>query len=251
MKRVIVEEVKHGIWNLRFPCGMLLIFISSLITVQPYVQQIQEMKGAVEGPGWFAAYTYCISARNALLFIPIAVPLAAGADAELELRSRYYMYGLPRAGKKPYLIGKAVCAAVSGGLMSLLAMLLLLMTLFLWVGNIPALDGGGADTAGILSALAAGAVRFFLNGALWAIAGSLAAVKTRNRYLAYAVPFILYYVLTVFQERYYNTLFFLSPRYWVAAVYYGNFFCIPVLLALCILTAFLLMWAVKRRVEHA
>src|SRR5699024_12725668 len=53
---------------------------------------------------------------------------------------------------------------------------------------------------------------FRSNGALWALAGSTAAVLTRNHYLGYAVPFILYYVLTVFQERYYDKFYILSPR---------------------------------------
>lgn len=90
----------------------------------------------------------------------------------------------------------------------------------------------------------------FLNGALWSLVGGFSAVVTRNRYLAYAVPFILYYVLSVFQERYYQSLFFLSPRYWAVPVYYSPVFCIVMLLSLCILVCFLFMKAVKRRLAY-
>lgn len=72
-------------------------------------------------------------------------------------------------------------------------------------------------------------LRLFLNGAFWALIGGTSAVITKNRYMSYAVPFILYYVLTVFQERYYQKAFFLSPRYWAASIYYNDIFCIAIL----------------------
>ena len=79
----------------------------------------------------------------------------------------------------------------------------------------------------------------------------MAAVLTRNHYLAYAMPFVLYYVLTLFQSRYYPELYFLSPRYWAAPGYYGNLFCITVLSGLCIGCACGLILAVKRRLDYA
>lgn len=185
------------------------------------------------------------------MFIPIAAPFAAGGNAELELRSRFSLFYCSRTGKKSYIWGKTFGAAVSGGLMVCLAMLLVLGATVLWVRKVPLMEGAEVHVSKMVLAMILSLIRGFLNGAFWAVAGSLSAVITRNRYLAYAVPFILYYVLTIFQERYYQKLFFLSPRYWAAPVYYSNFFCIGILLVCTLAAAFLLMWAMKRRLDHA
>lgn len=91
-------------------------------------------------------------------------------------------------------------------------------------------------------------IRLFLNGALWSLCGSLTAVLTKNKYLSCAVPFILYYVLTVFQERYYRNYFFLSPKQWASPAYYGNGFCLLALLLISSLLALALRKCVVRRV---
>ena len=55
-------------------------------------------------------------------------------------------------------------------------------------------------------------VLFFLSGALWATVGLLFSGLTQNVYLAYASPFILYYVLIILQERYFRDAFMLNPQ---------------------------------------
>lgn len=251
MGHILTSEFKSSVCNLRFMCGVLLIFIAALIIGHPYAKQLLDTGYSAEGIGWLSAYTYCVTAGNTLLFIPIAAPLAAGGNAELELRTRFSLFYCSRTGKKPYLFGKIIGAAISGGLMVVIAMLLLLGVCFLQVRAIPAAQGQGTDAAGILLSIILSLLRGFLNGALWALVGSLSAVVTRNRYMAYAVPFIFYYVLSVFQERYYQKLFFLSPRYWAAPGHYGNLFCIGILLACSLIAAFLFMWTGKRRLAHA
>ena len=55
-------------------------------------------------------------------------------------------------------------------------------------------------------------ILFFLSGALWATVGLLFSGLTQNIYLAYAAPFILYYVLIILQERYFRAAFMLNPQ---------------------------------------
>jgi hypothetical protein len=61
----------------------------------------------------------------------------------------------------------------------------------------------------------------FLGGSAWALVGGFAATALRNRYLAYAMPFILYYMLSVFQERYWGAFYVLNPREWVYPEHLG------------------------------
>ena len=117
-----------------------------------------------------------------------------------------------------------------------------------WCVGIP--DLSGQELQGILPLLPAVLCGFlcgFLNGAFWALAGSAAAVLTRNHYLGYAVPFILYYVLTVFQERYYDKYYILSPRQWAYPSYFGAGVCVGMLIFLIAAAALLLMKLTERR----
>lgn len=247
MRHVMAVEIKNDIWNLRFLCGVLVIFAAAMITGRPHIQYLIESGGSAEGPGWFAAYLYCSNAFQTLLFIPIAATFAAGGNAESELRSRFALFYCIRSGRKEYLIGKAAGLIVSGGLMVCLAFGMVLLVVGVRVGNLPMIGENVINPAIFVADTGIRLLCSFLNGALWALVGGFAAVVTRNRYLAYAVPFILYYVLTVFQERYYQSMFFLSPRYWAAPIYYCPLFCIALLSVLCILVSVLFMKAVKRR----
>lgn len=197
------------------------------------------------------AYSFCSNGIYTLLFVPIAVTFAAGGDAEEELHSRFALFSCMRTGKKQYLAGKTVGLMLSGGLILCCAMLLMLMMSCIIFGKIPALSNSGPVFSELLLRVLVSFPRGFLNGALWAMMGGLAAVVARNHYMAYAVPFILYYVLSVFQERYYQELLFLNPRYWMAPVYYNDIFCITVLLLLCILTGMLFIKVLQRRLDDA
>lgn len=251
MKRIIGREIKNDIMNVRFLFGIILIVIVTLVSEGAMLTKVANSYQSPEGPGWFTGYSYCMNGINTLLFIPIAVALPAGENAEAELRSRFFIFSYTRSGKKEYLFSKAVGLLVSGGLMTLLAMAFLLAVSVIRFGHIPALNPEEVNVLELYSKTLFSFPRIFLNGALWALVGGLASVVSKNRYMAYAVPFVMYYVLTTFQERYYQKLFFLSPRYWATTLYYGDFFCIGVLLIGVLLLASFFMLAIKRRLEHA
>ena len=52
-------------------------------------------------------------------------------------------------------------------------------------------------------------------GALWALVGMTLSALTDSRYIAYASPFVLFYLLVILYERYYDGLFVLYPREWL------------------------------------
>ena len=61
----------------------------------------------------------------------------------------------------------------------------------------------------------ANALMFLLFGALFSLLGALMAIFTMNRYMAYASPFIVYYVLVILNERYLKNIYVLNPQEWV------------------------------------
>ena len=241
----IRTEIRASVFQLRFLTGTILLVMIFLAKAFPYRAWLVESGGSLEGTPWIAVFLYSISSDTALLFLPLTVPLAAAGKAQEELKSRYVLFLTARAGKKRYLAGKIYGAALSGGAMVIAAMVILIAILIPWCADIPDLSAPMAIQR--VKSLFPGMVCGFLNGAFWALAGSAAAVITRNSYLGYALPFILYYVLTVFQERYYRNLFFLSPRQWAYPSRYGAGVCAGILLVLGAAAALLLGKVMERR----
>lgn len=56
---------------------------------------------------------------------------------------------------------------------------------------------------------------FFLSGALWSLVGGLFATITMSKYMAYASPFIFYYVLVILSQRYFTNIYVLNPQEWL------------------------------------
>ena len=259
----IRTEIRASVFQLRFLTGTILLVMIFLAKAFPYRAWLVESGGSLEGTPWIAVFLYSISSDTALLFLPLTVPLAAAGKAQEQLKSRYVLFLTARAGKKRYLEGKIWGAALSGGAMVIAAMVILIAILIPWCADIPdltapmAMESAQTEVtsfaeAGIQLHLAVKSllpcmVCGFLNGAFWALAGSGAAVITRNPYLGYALPFILYYVFTVFQERYYRDLYFLSPRQWAYPSRYGAGVCAGILLALGAAAALLLRKVMERR----
>ena len=148
--------------------------------------------------------------------------------------------------------------------MTVAALGITLIVFRIWCAEIPDLSipamlsmvqqqTAGADTiadtyqALTSASLIPGFVCGFFNGAFWALAGSVVSVFARNCYLGYAVPFILYYVLTVFQERYFGGLHFLSPKQWAYPSYYRPYVCVVILLLLTASAFLLLIKLMERR----
>lgn len=63
--------------------------------------------------------------------------------------------------------------------------------------------------------LAERAFLFFLSGALWSLVGGLFATITMSKYMAYASPFIFYYVLVILSQRYFTNIYVLNPQEWL------------------------------------
>lgn len=55
----------------------------------------------------------------------------------------------------------------------------------------------------------------FLNGGLWAMVGMTMSTIMESKYIAYASPFIVYYLLVILYERYFPNAWLLYPKNWL------------------------------------
>lgn len=111
-----------------------------------------------------------------------------------------YEYGfvkscLPRTSIISYIMGKFLACGISGGLLEILGVGIYNV----WKWKEP------LDCSYLL---------LFLNGFLWAEIAAVLAAWSRNRYLAYGGSFVIYYLLVILHERYFQGLYCLYPYEW-------------------------------------
>lgn len=58
-------------------------------------------------------------------------------------------------------------------------------------------------------------ILLFLNGGLWAALGMTMSTIMESKYIAYASPFIVYYLLVILYERYFPDAWLLYPKNWL------------------------------------
>ncbi|HML69723.1 MAG TPA: hypothetical protein PKA81_15195, partial [Clostridia bacterium] len=148
---------------------------------------------------------------NAILFAaPILATIPYSGAFVDDVKSGYLKQFLPRTTVSRYILGKELACAISGFLTLTIGILAghILVSLFV----LPMETFGETAVKSQLGELVGKIVIFGFSGALWAMLGMLLSTVTMNTYMAYAAPFILYYVLIILQERYARDVFMLNPQ---------------------------------------
>ena len=95
-------------------------------------------------------------------------------------------------------------------------------------------------------------VLLFLNGGLWAVLGMTMSTIMESKYIAYASPFIVYYLLVILYERYFPNAWLLYPKNWLDSEVwpYGIGSTALFLLELTFLCGLVFYIRAKRRLEQ-
>lgn len=95
-------------------------------------------------------------------------------------------------------------------------------------------------------------VLLFLNGGLWAVLGMTMSTIMESKYIAYASPFIVYYLLVILYERYFPNAWLLYPKNWLDSEVwpYGIGSAALFLLELTFLCGLVFYIRAKRRLEQ-
>lgn len=153
-----------------------------------------------------------LNAQGAMLVLPIFSSLPYTTAYVDDVKSGYIKQYLPRLGTKRYVWEKVATCLITGGLSSLIGIVIAyaILALLLLPGEVQ-----GKLAKGVLIQLLQKLVLFFVSGSLWSSVGLLLASLTKSRYMAYAGPFVICYVLIIFYERYFNKIYVLYPREWL------------------------------------
>ncbi len=149
------------------------------------------------------------------LALPVLCALPYTAAFVEDVKSGFIKQFLHRSSIRDYIAGKLLACAVSGGLAIFSGVLLAYALSALVITPMELTPAQGAKLPPYFASLIMKAAVLFCSGALWSLVGSAFAALTLNRFMAYASPFIIYYVLIILRERYFEALYVLYPKEWL------------------------------------
>ena len=160
---------------------------------------------------------------------------------------------LPCTTVPRYIVGKAAACAISGGLVLALGIFIAYGFAALLFLPMEAYPKPGESVPNYFGNLMETALMFFASGAFWSLVGLTFAALTNSKYMAYASPFVLFYLLIILYERYFDKLFVLYPREWLnpsSKWMFGKIGVAVLLLEFGALMALAFAYAAKRRLER-
>lgn len=247
--RVFLTELKRAFTSPGFFAAIAILTLAGVIGGRETAMSFAH-GGALESLGetWEQLMFVAIFSNIFLLVLPILSSLPyTGAFAD-DVNSKFARFYLPRAGRRRYLVSRTAATALSGGVAVTLGVLLL-MVIYIIAFPPLSLVAAGVEIMPKMFSLFQAVVLLFLNACLWALIGGIAATIMRNKYIAYASPFILYYVATSFQQRYYQASYLFSPQEWIMPGHTNWFITFGVVIGLCVVASvayhLLMKWRLK------
>lgn len=265
---VYKADIKRSLNSWGFIAGIIGFAIASFFGA--FDQILPVFQGQAQD-GLSSGYTVqlvisSLQTETLLLVLPILAVLPCTAAFIDEHKSRFLREYLPRAGKKCYIVSKVCTTLLTGGLVLFIGAILicvvfcLLFSPFELAQQLPEKTAATEiinDTVDVSAQLnfidfISRAFLFFLSGAFWSLIGGLFAAITMSRYMAYAFPFILFYVLIILSERYFKGFYILNPKEWLNTTgdWVGGVLGVALfLIELIVIMSFLYAFVIDRRLR--
>ena len=222
-RKTVFAAVGQALTGKAFLFGVLGVFLILLTAQTENIVLAFHLAGLLE-EGF-----HCRMIRNALasdsmtMALPILAAVPYAASVVDDLRSGFIKEYLPRTTRVGYITGKIAACALSGGLVFVCGIFAACIVAALVFTPMEGASGIGAGISPDVRELFGKGVLFFCSGSFWAMTGMVAAVLTGSRYMAYATPFVIDYVLIIPHERYFGAMHILYPREWTAPTEYWMF----------------------------
>ena len=253
MKRAVCAGLRQAIFSRGFiisTAGAALILLLS--SVQGILAGFRSAE--LLSPGFHSDLIMgALSSEAMALALPILAALPYTASFIDDVKSGFIKEYLPRTTVPRYIAGKAVGCAVSGGLALALGIFIAYGFAALMFLPMETYPKAGETVPNYFGNLMETALMFFASGAFWSLTGMTFAALTDSKYMAYASPFVLFYLLIILYERYFDKLFVLYPREWLNPSprwVFGKIGVAVLLIEFSLLMALAFAFAAKRRLER-
>ena len=216
MRNAIASSVRQSLCSARFWLGAafiaLVLFLSSADAVSEAFRSDDPLAYGYHGD--FILKALDLDALTICLPIVCALPYAASFVDDV--KSGFLKLCIHRTSFRGYILGKAAGCLVSGGAGVVLGLWLAYgasAALFAPMEGPPEPDMPEPEYA---MTLLRNCGLIFLSGGFWSLFGMTMSAFMTSRYIAYAAPFIFYYVLIILCERYFTSLYVVYPKAWLS-----------------------------------
>ncbi|MFZ7120483.1 MAG: hypothetical protein ACOWWH_05995 [Eubacteriaceae bacterium] len=211
-----MEEIKLDIRrSINNPSFWISIIITLLVIALGIGSKMLFPEGATEGlsPYYHAEILFkALSSDIVLMVVPILCTLPYTTAFLEEHTSGYIKTYIMKCNKESYIRGKVIAPAISGGLCLALGILIAYFIGYLVYAPLELVDETAISP--FIEVLKT-SMLFFTSGCLWASIGALFANISLSKYMAYASPFVFFYVLVILAERYFQKLYIINPKEWL------------------------------------
>ena len=249
----ITSDIRRALSGRGFIVGLmgmaLVITLSSLSSIIEAVRSTEPLQNGYHAQLILSA----LSTDWVTMAISILCTLPFTAAFVDDIKSGYIKQYLHRSGANRYIRGKLIACGLSGGLVLLFGILLAYALSALVFTPMELALTKEEIAQPYFAKMILVSFTLFLSGAFWSLVGFTFAALTMSKYMAYASPFILYYVLIILHERYFETLYVFYPKEWLFpsdAWVMGSFGVILLLAELTAIVSLAFTHVAKRRLAN-
>lgn len=214
-KYTIKSDIKRALTGTGFLIGITgMILVITLSSLESIINAVRSTTPLQNG---YHAQLIMGSLKSdwVTLALPILCALPFTTTFVEDVKSGFIKQYLHRSGFAPYIKAKLIACGLSGGLVLFCGIILAygLSALIFTPMELALTEYEMAQPyfAQVLMI----AATLLLSGTFWSLLGFTFAALTMSKYMAYASPFIIYYVLIILNERYFKDLYVLYPKEWL------------------------------------
>ena len=236
-----------NIWMFLVP--VLTAAVIMMNFVDPVIRTYRETGFFVEG-FHIQILTEGFQSDALISFLPILAALPFGGCFVDDLKNKFARFFLIRRSYRTYIISRIIVGFMAGGLAILSG------ALIAWGATATVLIPIEREIEGMEPAAIDGLIKIcfllFVNGGFWSVVGIAMSTLMESKYISYATPFVLYYLLVILYERYFSDLFIIYPKTWTdPAVWpFGCWGAAIFLLEMTLIFAFLFAYRAGRRLQQ-
>lgn len=197
---------------LRFVIGAIAVFaLIGASSTDTLVQLYREPKLQLSG----FHITFLLNALKSdtmAPFVAIVAILPFSGNYVDEVKSKFARFSMLRTNYSVYLLGRIIVCFLLGGAVILAGVW---AAYFVSVLTFLPMEKAANTEVNQFPALIEQCVILFLNGGFWAVLGMTMSTVMESKYIAYASPFVVYYLLVMLCERYFPRAYLIYPREWL------------------------------------
>ena len=248
--RNLNAEVKQSFHNLKFLVALVGVVTTILLSSIDKIISAFRADSLLPYGYHASLILLALSSDAVTLMVPIVCALPYTTSFLDDVKSGFVKEYLPRTNIKSYIVSKIIACALSGGAVLAIGVAFAYAMSALTFTPMEAALKTGKIPVNYLAEIVGKTAICMFSGAFWSVLGMTFAALTNSRYMAYASPFVVYYVLIILHERYFPNFFVLYPKEWLnpqSEWMFGNWGVVLLLAELTVLAALCFRVVAKKR----